>query len=126
MHIYLNHSFNREIWNNLKTVIKGSSYDPLRYGIYDILRKLSTLLDEKKLPIDLVSIRNDEYAADEWSVRYTTGKLEKAISCLSKLVNHDLSQPSHKWESYGEDQTIMTMQERINHLKNSFKKTRLV
>jgi hypothetical protein len=121
MHIFLNHSFNRGLWNQILESLRGKENDPIKFAITDILRVLSSIFTEKKIPLDIDAIMRDEYAADELAIKWVTKRPDKAISCLTKLVNGDLSQPSHKWEFYGDQRTMMTMEERINKLSNIFK-----
>jgi hypothetical protein len=59
-----------------------------------------------------------EYAADAGAVRLT-GKLEPAVSALTKLVDGDLSAMSHGWIVFTAALPIMTMGERIAKLKNA-------
>jgi len=121
MHIFLNHSLNRKIWEQVLKDLRGSENDPVRYAIVDILRVMSSIFSEQKVPLDVDSIMRDEFAADELAIRWVTKNPAKAISCLKKLVNQDLSTASHTWEFYGEGRTIMTMEVRINKLEKIFK-----
>ncbi|WP_287588231.1 M48 family metalloprotease [Candidatus Borrarchaeum sp.] len=68
------------------------------------------------LPRDALKIKQQELEADIWAIWVTNNKTA-AISCLTKLVNYDLTQPSHSWESSDIELPIMTMGQRIMEIE---------
>lgn len=65
--------------------------------------------------------KEQEINADIWSI-LATGNKTDAINCLTKLVNNDLNQWSHKWEIFealglNVELPVMTMRQRIGSIQ---------
>ena len=122
IHIYNNHIWARTGWTILEEFFNG--LDTKKIGTLDVIKTLYSLIN------DLVSnnfltprestIRDQEYEADELSVKLIIGQnnLQIAINCLHKLVNHNLNISSHEWKLFSTPIPIMTMGQRIKELQN--------
>lgn len=90
-----------------------------------VAANLSTIWDfikiwiysQGSLPPEAAITKQQELQADIGAIWLTNNKTA-AIQCLSKLVNNDLSQPSHLWEILDVTLPIMTMHERIREIMN--------
>ncbi len=73
------------------------------------------------LPPLVKMAKEQEINADIWSI-LATGNKTDAINCLTKLVNNDLNQWSHKWEIFealglNVELPVMTMRQRIGSIQ---------
>jgi len=85
---------------------------------------LANLLDGAEIFLSLMGIsveaslvKEQEIEADVSAI-CLTGDRASAFSCLSKLVNGDMTRPSHVWEALGVELPVMTMGERIKLVTN--------
>jgi hypothetical protein len=83
-----------------------------------MFKAILALLSPDRLPPNAISLRDNQYEADEIAVRFVTGDLNAAISCLRKLSGGKPNAPSHNWELWGIQLPAMTLQERIAELRS--------
>jgi len=81
--------------------------------LWELIRMWIYLQGE--LPPEAAITKQQELQADIWAI-FLTGNKSAAISCLKKLVNNDLSKPSHLWEILDVKLPVMTMYERISRI----------
>jgi len=119
-HIYNNHIISTIFWNLLEKYLKGEKNE--NYLIIEFVKAVLALKSKSGLPPNAETLRDQEYEADKIAVLSVTHDLESAISCLTKLVEGDLDQPSHIWELFGKVKPAMTMRERIEVLRRNTSK----
>ena len=113
-HIFNNHLISRLFWNVLEKVAKGEKNE--NYDMVELIKALLALTSTQHLPPNAITLRNQEYEADEIAVRLT-GDLESAMSCLKKLVGNNMDNPSHAWELFDTAVPAMNMGQRIDELR---------
>jgi hypothetical protein len=87
--------------------------------IVDIIRSLLAILSPDRLPPDAVTIRDQEYDADEIGL-FITDDIVSAKSCLTKMSNGDLNSTSHFWDLMDKKHAIMSLGERIEILEKRY------
>jgi hypothetical protein len=116
-HIFKSHYISMLFWNLLEKYLKGERNE--NYELIEWIKLGYRLLSRDRLPPNAVSLRDQEYEADESAVNLTQD-LNGAIDCLKKLVGYDLSKQSHGWELFDSIVPAMTMGERIAELERRF------
>ena len=122
IHIYNNHIWARTGWTILEEFFNG--LDTKKIGTLDVIKTLYSLINglvrNNFLTPREATIRDQEYEADELSVKLIIGQnnLQTAINCLNKLVNHNLNISSHEWKLFSTPIPIMSMGQRIKELQN--------
>ena len=122
IHICNNHIWARTGWTILEEFFNG--LDTKKIGTLDVIKTLYSLINglvsNNFLTPREATIRDQEYEADELSVKLIIGQnnLQTAINCLNKLVNHNLNISSHEWKLFSTPIPIMTMGQRIKELQN--------
>jgi len=116
-HIYLNHIISTLFWQLFEQWLKGENNE--YYLAVEGLKAAFKIFSGEKLPPNAVTLRNQEYDADESAVNLT-GDLNSAVECLKRLVGYDLNRQSHGWELFGNVVPAMTMEERIAELQRRF------
>ena len=111
-HIYLNHVVPRTINGFIDELIRNCNGD-----VHAFLNGAKVFLYLLNIPLPLsVIAKEQEIAADVRAISLT-GNENAAISCLTKLVNGNLDDPSHAWEALGVKMPVMTMKERIQEIQ---------
>jgi Zn-dependent protease with chaperone function len=122
IHIYNNHIWARTGWTIIEDFFSG--LDAKKIGTVDVIKTLYSLINGLVNNTFLTpreeTIRDQEYEADELAVKLIIGQnnLQSAINCLNKLTNYNPKLVSHEWKLYSTPIPIMTMEQRINELKN--------
>ena len=122
IHIYNNHIWARTGWTILEEFFNG--LDTKKIGTLDVIKTLYSLINglvsNNFLTPREATIRDQEYEADELSIKLIIGQnnLQIAINCLNKLVNHNLNISSHEWKLFSTPIPIMSMGQRIKELQN--------
>ena len=111
-HIYLNHVVPRTIDRFIDQLIRNCNRD-----VQAFLNRAKVFLYLLNIPLPLsVIAKEQEIAADVRAISLT-GNENAAISCLTKLVNGNLDDYSHTWETLGVKMPVMTMKECIQEIK---------
>ena len=116
-HIRQNHLITSIAWALIEQWLKGERNE--NYSLVEGIKAAYAIFSQERLPPNALSLRDQEYEADEIAVRLT-GDLNGAVECLRNLVGNNLDQLSHKWELFGNVVPAMTMRERIAHLQSRF------
>lgn len=122
-HIDQNHVLETAIYNLPKILIDEiAKTNDAAKGISLFLDGINGLIYLKgDLPPLVKMAKEQEINADIWSI-LATGNKTAAINCLTKLVNNDLNQWSHKWEIFealglNVELPVMTMRQRIDSIQ---------
>ena len=117
IHIHNNHFAARAFWFFTKTLAKGPKNENAQ--LLDSIRILLALISKDHLPPDAITIRDQEYEADEWALS-VTNDIKSAESCLSKMSNGDLNNASHVWDVLDRQLATMSLKERIQEMRKRF------
>lgn len=108
VHIYQNHVAATVLFRVPRAILESSAKE-LSIA-FDILKILLQIFGVP--PPESTLTKQQEIQADVWAI-CLTGNRTCAISCLTKLVDGNLSKPSHVWEALDIKIPVMSMQERI-------------
>ena len=87
--------------------------------IVEIIKGALALISPDRLSPPAISLRDNEYEADNIAVRMT-GDIQSAISSLTKLSGDgNLNNSSHTWELFDIEIPAMTLKQRIAQLRRS-------
>jgi len=111
-HIYLNHVVPRAIDGFIGELIRNCKSD-----VHAFLKGVKVFLYLLNIPPPLTAITKEQEIAADIRAISLTGNETAAISCLTKLVNGDLNDYSHTWETLGVKMPVMTMKERIHEIQ---------
>ena len=112
-HIFRNHVLGSAFWKITETILRGSGDE--NKELVGGVKLLLAMLSPERLPPDAITLKNQEYEADERAVRFTRD-LVTAIDCLKKLANGYAGAPSHMWDLIDVKLPVMTIEERIKEL----------
>lgn len=110
VHIIRNHVVPSGGLRVLKQIVRRSN-PPLAI----LLDGAEVFLSLMELPVEAGLVKEQEIEADVWAICLIRDRAP-AFKCLSKLVNGELTKPSHVWEAFGVDIPVMTMRERLNQV----------
>jgi hypothetical protein len=111
-HIYLNHVAPRAIDGFIDELIRNCKSD-----VHAFLKGVKVFLYLLNIPPPLTAITEEQEIAADIRAISLTGNETAAFTCLTKLVNGNLNDYSHTWETLGVKMPIMTMKERIQEIQ---------
>jgi hypothetical protein len=91
-HIFYNHSVSTLLWSVLEAFLKGQRKE--NEAIVELVKALFIIFTPERLPPNAVTLRDNEYMADESALRITND-IRSARSCLMKICNGNLDSGSH-------------------------------
>lgn len=112
-HLFNNHLIGTLFWYLVEQLDIGSNNQ--NYYYVQLAKIIFTVTSPDFVPPNVLLLRNREYDADAFAVRYITHDLSIASSCLRKLSGGNLNGPSHKWELIGHPLPAMTLQHRTTN-----------
>lgn len=118
IHINENHLLTEATFKLVGTMIDNLIKDNLVGLVVKNFIQLIDLRNYKqygKLSFKASITKEQEIDAEIKAILLTRNKTS-AISCLKKMVNYDLNQPSHVWETLGIELPVMTIRERIDEI----------
>ena len=113
-HIFNNHLVGTLFWYLIEQLAKGARNE--NYYHVELVKIVFRITSPDSLPPNVLLLRDQEYEADAFAVRYITRDLPAATSCLRKLSGGNLNRSSHEWELIGFNLPAMTFRERIDEL----------